>query len=544
MTYDDDLTQPIDTASPLKATRDAAQADGAGVAMAEAMATMRGWVGKISGSQLQADLTELAEANGLPISALRSIWQELEAEQETAHRLEAEAAALAAEADRQEIGRALTLDYLLPASVAEAIETRSRYLPVSGPSAALPFLAAVASLAKLGTMVTGSAASNLVVPVNLYACLVGASGTMKSPAGRLLVRHPREPLEASLWEQHEGRMEAWHRECQGLKRNECPDPPQLAQLLTNDHTGEALANTLAINERQGLPLLIYRDELKALFGSLNAYRGGKGGDHEQLLELFDGGGMTSLRVAGQGRQYRRSAVSIYGSTQTEVLRRLVANGDDSGLWARFLFAPVPAVAVALPEDDDDREALEAADHLQRVASQVHALKPRPYRLSDDARAAFRQYHHGKQVLALESTLPAHAALHGKAAGKALRVAGVLHLLAIATREAPDTGPIGAATLERATTLVDCLDAFALGIHAEAAGGGATPLLQLVHRIAQAARTDFSPGEVRMKLSKQQRKEADLASITAAMQALRRAGYGEVQEGNRGAIRYRATGELP
>lgn len=66
----------------------------------------------------------------------------------------------------------------------------------------------------------------------------------------------------------------------------------------------------------------------------------------------------------------------------------------------------------------------------------------------------------------------------------------------------------------------------------------------VHRIAEAIGGRVGVGEVRRKLSKTPRQRGTAATITAAMQALAGAGYGEVATGDRGTIRYRATGGLP
>ena len=117
--------------------------------------------------------------------------------------------------------------------------------------------------------------------------------------------------------------------------------------VVNDYTGEALANLLQEHDRQGLAVLVLRDELSGLFGSLNAYRGGRGADEQMLLELFDGGSYTGLRVKGD-RAYSRSHVAIFGNIQPVILSALVGGSDPSGKWARFLFCAMPEKVVALP----------------------------------------------------------------------------------------------------------------------------------------------------------------------------------------------------
>lgn len=293
-------------------------------------------------------------------------------------------------------------------------------------------------------------------------------------------------------------------------------------------------------------LLVHRDELSGLFGSLNQYRGGKGADEQQLLELFDGSGLTSLRVGGH-RSYSRSQLSIWGGTQHEVLKSLVANGDDSGLWARFLFVPLPQQIKPLPIDSSEEEEVEvqaAMDVLAQVAGAIYRMTPRTYRLSRDAQVAFVRFEENRQRLAAAATIGAASAIYGKSAGKVLRVAGLLHLLRLALGEAAADEAIGPDLIERATALVDHLDQWALGLHEGVAAGGMGSLLRLVHQIAEAAMQPIAWREVQNRLSKVQRKEVDSAAVSAAMQSLAEHGYGEVEAGKRGGLSYRALRPLP
>jgi CRISPR-associated protein Cmr3 len=317
--------------------------------------------------------------------------------------------------------------------------------------------------------------------------------------------------------------------------------------MVSDYTGEALALQLQTQEDAGLGLLINRDELKGLFGSLNAYRGGRGADEEQLLELFDGSGLTSLRIKDGGRQFTRSQLSIWGSTQPDVLRELVAKGDANGLWARFLFVPLPERAVPLPLATSATEVAEvedAAATLANACGAVYRLPRQIYRLAPAAAERFADYELGRQRAALGATIGAQSALYGKSAGKVLRLAGVLHLLKIAAGEISSSAAIEPGTIERAAILVDHLDAWALGLHAEVAAGGVGQLMRTVHRAAEAAAGALRWRELVVKMSAKQRKETDAAAFAEAARALAAAGYGEVEQGKRGAISYRATSALP
>jgi CRISPR-associated protein Cmr3 len=501
----------------------------------------------IGGVELQALVTTLAATSDNQVHAIQRIADAVKGEQQDKSAIASEAANLAAESDRRELGQVLTLGYLLPPSIASALETRCKYLPTDGPSAALPFLAAVAGLVKLGTQVEASAVAGYRVPVNLFACTVAKSGAKKSPLGRLVVEWPTKELVVEMATANKRALDEWQQACKGMKKSEeKPSPPFPRRLRVSEYTGEALAAQLQEQEKSGLGLLIYRDELAGLFASLNQYKGGRGGDEQQLLELFDGGGLTSLRIAGD-RIYTRSQVSIYGSTQPEVLRELVAKGDASGLWARFLFVPLPPRAIALPMTTTPAEEANveaAAGTLAKTCRTVYQLTPATYRLDQDAADLFVRYEYQRQQSAQGAIVGAQSALYGKSAGKVLRVAGVLHLLHIAAGDATKEGYISAGCIERATALVDHLDAWALGLHAEVAAGGSSQLMRTIHRASETAREPVGWKQIQNRLSKTQRSTTDAAAAALAMHALADAGYGEVEVGNRGATTYRATRELP
>ena len=105
----------------------------------------------VGGAQLQTLVAELANTSGMQATVIQRIADALQREQRDKAAIASEAANLAAESDRQEIGQVLTLGHLLPPSIASALETRCKYLPTDGPSAAVPFLANITGLVKLGT---------------------------------------------------------------------------------------------------------------------------------------------------------------------------------------------------------------------------------------------------------------------------------------------------------------------------------------------------------------------------------------------------------
>jgi hypothetical protein len=463
--------------------------------------------------------------------------------------VEQEAERLARAIARSGVNDTISISQLLPAGLAAALTTRTRYLPADDVARTMAFLVCVSGVVKLGTEVIASRAADYRVPLNLYGALVARSGAKKSPLSRLLVSKPTEAIRADLARAHSRAMEDWTEQNKGVKPSERPDPPKAPYLSISDATAEALAQQLQVQEDRGLGLLLHRDELAGLFGNLNQYRSGRGSDSEQLLEAYDGSGFRSLRVAAVngGRSYSRCHLSIWGTIQPAVLQALVADGDASGLWARYLFIPLPEVVVRLAseESDEEADASEAAGALlARACDHVYRLPRASLALDGGAREAFMDYEAHCQGEALGATLPAEGALMGKAPGKVLRVAALLHLLWCWELGVKVSTPISPGAIERGILLVDHLNTWALGIHEAATGGEASDLMRLVHRIAQASGGAIAWRDVAHRLSKGQRKEVDSAAAGAAVEALAGMGMGCVERTPRGAWSYRATGVLP
>ena len=502
-----------------------------------------------SRQDLEAERIRLAAASDIPAATLQGLLLAIQREAESGLQVQQEAQRLARAVTRAGVNKTISISELLPAGLAEALKTRTQYLPADDVAACMAFLVCISGVVKLGTEIVASRAADYRVPLNLYGALVARSGAKKSPLSRLLVSKPTELIRADLARAHNRAMDDWTEQNRGVKPSERPDPPKAPYLSISDATAEALAGQLQEQENRGLGLLLHRDELAGLFGNLNQYRSGRGSDSEQLLEAYDGSGFRSLRVAaiGGGRSYSRCHLSIWGTIQPAVLQALVADGDASGLWARYLFIPLPEVVVRLAheESDEEADASEAAGALlAKACDHVYRLPRGSLTLDADGRKAFMDYEAKCQGEALAATLPAEGALMGKAPGKVLRVAALLHLLWCWELKVSHSTPVGFGAIQRGILLVDHLNAWALGIHEAASGGEASDLMRLVHRLAWGSGGAIAWRDVAHKLSKAQRKEVDSAAAGAAVDALAGMGMGAVERTPRGAWSYRATGALP
>jgi hypothetical protein len=505
--------------------------------------------------ELEQQLVALAARADVHASQLRPLLAAIEAEQVAAAQVAAEQLRISAAAERSAVAaQMLSLKEILPPSLADAIRIRTQYLPIDHLSAAMLFITTSAGVLKLGSQLVASEKWDLSVPLNLFTALVGRSGIKKTPAWKFLTTIPMKPIELDLARQAARALQHWEEENRGKKPTERTDRPRATLAACSDYTGEALSRQLAIQEKAGLGLVIQREELRALFVGLNQYKpGGKGAEQEQLLELYDGGGSRSLRISEDegGRFFTRSQVSITGTIQPLVLRSLLSGGDDgSGLWSRFNFLPVPDVVVELPADESEEDVWAmktAAALLEQTIGDLYRLPQVILVLSGEARRQFTAYDKRCQNDARRSLLDTQCAAWSKAPGKALRIAGVLHLLHRVSVDGLQSEQVSARVLQTAQNMVDSLTEWALGLHEQAEGGhagGASDLMERVHKLAQRRGVAVAWGDVVSSLSPRARKEVDAGAAAAAVDALVALGVGKRTEAPRGGWRYEATGDLP
>ena len=501
----------------------------------------------------QADLEllidELAASSELVPQSLRALLKALQQQAQLSEALQAAGGALLQEQQRRR-QQPITLEQLFPPQLVLSLRSLSGQLPYSDTAVAMAWLACVSGLTKLGTAVCGNPITRYVVPTNLYVCTVARSGQKKTPLEHLLVVEPTHELRRELARANARAHESWREQCRGCKASERPPEPVPLHLQLQDYTGEALAAQLQALEARGMAVLVRRDELSGLFGSLNAYRQGRGADEQQLLELFDGHSYTSLRISSAQRSFERCHVSIYGGIQPEVLNALVKGGDPSGKWARFLFSPLPRRTARLPTvitPEQELAVRDGADTLATLARAIHCLPPVTYGLEPAALELFSHYEHSKQEQALAARLGAQAAIHGKAAGKVLRIAGLLRVLHGVCSDVPSAAPIAAELLAAAIALVEALDGWALGFHELAASDAEGPelsqLMERLHRIAADLGGPVSWKELRSRLAWREKRHLNVVAAEQALQALAAAGYGQVETGSRGGLLYTALTEL-
>jgi len=196
---------------------------------------------------------------------------------------------------------------------------------------------------------------------NMWACIVGRPGVMKSPAMSAALG-PLNALAAKASKRYDEEVSEYEAEAQihamridaqkknvakALAKNanalvrleefEEPAAPSLKRYLVNDATAEALLD-ICIENPQGI--CAYRDELVSMLKSLE--RDGQESARGFYLTGWNGNSSYTVDRIGRGRNMRAEAVclSVLGSTQpgriSEYLRAAISGGAaDDGLIQRF-----------------------------------------------------------------------------------------------------------------------------------------------------------------------------------------------------------------
>lgn len=496
---------------------------------------------------IQAELIELSPLSGATIHhAVLAVREEIE-QDEAAEDLAAHQKRLATVSQLQS---EITLEAILPPHLVGALRIINRYQDWPDTLMLSTLLSTSSGLLKVGTRVLADPLQGYSVPMNLFHAVVGKSGRGKTPLDQQLISRPISGLVAAMARENSRRHEAWwdaNKDVAATKRDPRPQP---RYVTIQDYSGEKLTEVLSVHDRDRLGLLVRVDELAGLFKRLNQYRGGSGGDEEQLLELWDGDSHQSVRIGGD-RSYSASHVSITGGIQDEILIQLLTAGDGgNGRWARFLFSPLPPRQRQPRNLDPSEEELEeremADDFIKGLAEYLYSLSPKVYPLTRDGLKIFDQFDIKRAEETELATLPSHAALLGKSSAKVLRIAGLLHLIHSFQELKADPDPkIDPQRVLDAIQLVEYFDAWAMSFHTLAASpraAEADALLRSLHRNALKSSGPTSWSELRRQLAPTKRKGLNAKQGRDLLLQLEELGLGSISDGKAGAVRFQANGK--
>lgn len=233
-------------------------------------------------------------------------------------------------------------------------------------------------------------------------------------------------------------LESWKKDCETAHERNAPAPimpekalepqePGRPRVVAMDSTQEALAAIIAANPKG---VCLFRDELSGLISE-------RYGDHTQrafYLEAYGAGPYTiDRKKTKEPIRIERLTLSIVGGIQPDKLNSLLFQSDDDGLASRFLpFWPERRAPVR-PTNGYDLDALRYAFarlHALQLAETPEGLKPVLMRLAPEAADA---HHTGREALYHNENDSSgmFASFVGKLPGMALRLSGLLELLAYA-----------------------------------------------------------------------------------------------------------------
>jgi hypothetical protein len=379
-------------------------------------------------------------------------------------------------------------------------------------------------------------------PCVVWTCIIGESGTLKSPAIHAAAapvyrlqeqQRGRHRADLDDYEQAKAAYEQRRRQARGDDRafdEQPPDQPRLPRVVVSDVTVEKIAEVLEDNPRG---VLLLRDELAGWFGSFTRYKGRQGGsDLPNWLEMHRAGVVMVDRKTGERPSLfvPRAAVSVTGGVQPGVLARaLTADALEAGLGARVWLAMPPRGRKRWTENEVHPDVLDAYVRTMLALAELPfdqnergEREPFAVRLTPEAKALWIAWFDewAEQQAAVEgATAAAYAKLEGGAARLALLHSVVSHVAA----RADDCEPIGAESMAAGIAMAKWFAAESRRVYealAESEDRRATRrLIEFIH-------THDGRMTARRLHQSNQTRYPDAEAAEAALDALAEAGLGE------------------
>ena len=258
----------------------------------------------------------------------------------------------------------------LSAKWQECVQLAAHGAGVTPAHVAVPLIGIASAL--IGTARRVQASRSWSQPMTIWAAVVGASGTGKTPGidvtkrALTFIDRTRKAEIAKLALEHQTRVEAagaerklWKKlveEAAAENKSAPPMPASAAdpgefvppKLYVSDATIERMAVLLQSNPRGILRL---SDELSALFLNMSRYSGGQ--DNEFWLEAWNGNSYLVERMGRPPITVEHLLVGVVGGLQPDKLSRSFI-GDQDGMYARICFS-WPSEPPYRPLTDDAAE---------------------------------------------------------------------------------------------------------------------------------------------------------------------------------------------
>jgi hypothetical protein len=357
----------------------------------------------------------------------------------------------------------------LPRPAAGFVSAAAAALGCDPAYVALPVLAALAST--IGNTRVIRIKGSWHEPSILWTCVVGESGTLKSPAWHLAVR-PLFRLQKKLLLEYRATAATYHEklaefkarkkkcEAEGVDPGRPPEEPVLQRVVCSDITIEKTAAVLEDNPRG---TLLAANELAAWFGSFTRYKGKNGGtDVSYWLQAWEARPWVYDRKTPERPTLfiDRASVSVTGGIQPGVLaRQLAPEYFDCGLAARMLLAYPPRrpkqwseAEVALEVARGYEDLLESLLRLKMAKDHGGEPAPQEVRLEGGAKAEWTRFYDewAREQAAADGEV---AAMLSKMEGYAARFALVHHVATHVAEEGEgEPAPVAPASIRAGVTL--------------------------------------------------------------------------------------------
>jgi len=319
---------------------------------------------------------------------------------------------------------------IFPTAIDDYIQSGARSIGVPVEMIAVPLLVAAGST--IGNAVEIVLKRGFKQLPTLWAGIVAPPGTAKSPS-----------FQAAQWPLHRlqhDSYELWQRARAGYEtdldhwstkpkadRGPKPEAPVLEHVYSTDPTLEALV--AIVNGCRGVAIL--RDELSGMIGSFDKYRGGKGSDLQEYLQLWAGAPIKADRKGGGSIYAVHPVVGICGGIQPDILRGMHdTSGKRNGFIERFLLCVPDVEPKGWTEDDLDPGLLdpvvEAFQELRKIAKPEDAERI-SVNLSVEARQTWIAWYDAN-ANAIKLTTGLRSGFYSKLPNQIARIALVLHCL--------------------------------------------------------------------------------------------------------------------
>lgn len=290
----------------------------------------------------------------------------------------------------------------IPASCRQLVHEAEEALGCAPELVVLPMLAVLSSA--IGTSRVVEVKGGWREWAALFVAVVASPGAMKTPAAKV-AKKPAFERQRKLGREYAEDKEDWKREVRewevekrdaqkaGEPAPEEPALPTMSRCVAGDTTVEAFVSILEDNPRG---LLVHRDELAGWVRSMDQYKGGKGSDRQNWLNLWNTDEVVVDRKSRLGEPVilAKPFISLFGGIQPAMLGEL-GGGVEDGMMDRFLFA-YPASRHARfsyeevsPEAEDRYAALyDGLADLTLATDEYGDPNPKPLKLSPEARKLF------------------------------------------------------------------------------------------------------------------------------------------------------------